>query len=354
MGTKLKVLMVGPSRDAQGGITSVINGYYEAGLQNLCNLTFVGTTSNGNALAKGAAALRALHRFGQLLPECDLVHIHLGGGISIYREELFADKAIRAGKPVIAHVHMSHEYLFRRRSSTYKNKYRHLLGRADRVVVLSEKDRSFYIEQHICRPEQIVVLHNAIRVPVQSSFNAASTQVTFLGQVGQRKGTDVLIHAIPQVHAAVPKAVFVFAGDGDSAPYEDLARTLGVASSCHFVGWVGSVQREQLFRDTYVFVQPSRDEGMSMSLLESMARGIPVVATNVGGTSSVVRDGVDGLLIPSTDSKALAEGIIRLFTDKEYAQRMSGNARRRIKTQFDILSIPHKLISLYKEVTEQE
>lgn len=354
MSTRLKVVMVGPARDAQGGIASVINGYFEAGLQNLCDLQFVGTTSNGNDFTKGIAAIRALHKFDQLLPNCDLVHIHLGGGVSVYRKELFMNRAIRAGKPVIAHVHVNLERLFRGRSSSFKDRYRRFLGRADRVIVLSQKDRSFYIAQHVCRPENIVVLHNAIQIPSHSYFDKRSTQVTFLGHMTQIKGPDVLVQAVPRVHAAVPHAVFVFAGDGDSTPYENLAQSLGVTPYCRFVGWVGVSQREQIFKHTFLFVQPSRDEGMSMSLLESMARGIPVVATNVGGTSLVVRDGADGLLVPPMDSKALADQIIRLLKDKEYAQKISAHARQRIKEQFDIQAIPQKLISLYEDVAEKK
>lgn len=347
---KLSVLMVGPARDAQGGIATVINGYFRAGLPDACDLRFVGTTSNGNNIAKGIAALRALHEFDRLLPGCDLVHIHLGGGVSIYRKQLFMNHAVKAGKPVVAHVHVNLRRLFSGHSASFKNRYRRFLSRATKVIVLSGQEKQFYIENNLCEPENIIVFHNAIEIPDHNYFDDTSADVVFLGHMSEIKGPDVLVRAVPRIVSAIPQAKVIFAGDGDASPYRALAQSLGVASQCRFVGWVNSGQKEDILKHAYVYVQPSRDEGMSMSLLESMARGIPVVATDVGGTSLVVHDGVDGFLVPSLDSRAISDQVIKLFQDTALARTMSFEARSNITDHFDINKQVVRLVDIYHGV----
>jgi glycosyltransferase involved in cell wall biosynthesis len=85
-----------------------------------------------------------------------------------------------------------------------------------------------------------------------------------------------------------------------------------------------------------VFVQPSRSEGISLTLLEAMARGLPVIATRVGGNSEVVEDGVNGFLVASEDPPALAAAVLALRADPDRARELGLAGRRRVEETFDV------------------
>jgi glycosyltransferase involved in cell wall biosynthesis len=101
-------------------------------------------------------------------------------------------------------------------------------------------------------------------------------------------------------------------------------------------------------------VLPSMSEGLSNSLLESMAAGVPVVATRVGGSPEAVEDGVSGFLVPPRDAAALAEGMNALLGDAALARRLGEAARRRIADHFSLESMTRELERLYLRLLRGE
>lgn len=349
-GSVPRVLMVGPSRDAHGGMASVVNGYYEAGLQDLCNLEYIETTSNGGILSKLLKVVFAMHEFTRLLPFADVVHVHLGAGISFERKSIFIRKAKRAGKPVILHEHRGIvARLLENGGESARRKNQELVDLVDAVIVLSEEWRDFYI-RNLCGEGKVFVLHNSVKIQGDSYFSFPASRVLFLGHMTDVKGPDVLVRAIPPVLKSVPSARFVFAGDGDSSVYEMLATELGVSHACMFTGWVEGDVKRRVMENTTVYCQPSREEGMPMGLLEAMSCGIPPVATAVGGTPQVVRDGLDGFLVSSEDSGALANCLITLLSDDKLAARIACAAQKRIADQFDSEKELGKLLDIYRSL----
>lgn len=346
-GDALRVLMVGPARDARGGMASVVNGYYEAGLQDLCDLEYVETTSNGGALSKALKAALAMRDFARLLPSCDIVHVHLGAGVSFERKKAFVRKAKAAGKFIVLHEHRGILMgLLEDGGELVRKRNRELISLVDAVVVLSEEWRDFYV-RHLCSEEKVFVLHNSVKVREGSLFSFSSSRVLFLGHMTDVKGPDVLVRAVPLVLESVPRARFVFAGDGDTTAYESLAAELGVSHACVFAGWVESDAKQRIMEGATVYCQPSRSEGMPMALLEAMSCGVPPVATAVGGTPQVVRDGLDGFLVPAEDPHALADRLIALLSDEKLAASIALAAKSRVEDQFNSKKELGNLIELY-------
>jgi glycosyltransferase involved in cell wall biosynthesis len=96
-----------------------------------------------------------------------------------------------------------------------------------------------------------------------------------------------------------------------------------------------------------LFVLPSLSEGISLTILEAMACGLPVVATNVGGNPEVIEADRTGLLVPAGDPAALAQGILRLVAHPDEAHRMGRTGRRRAEAHFDVRKMVAKTESLY-------
>ena len=150
--------------------------------------------------------------------------------------------------------------------------------------------------------------------------------VTQVGNFKPQKAPLDFVRVAATVREQHPDAWFVMVGDGPlRAPAEKLARELGVADRLIFTGWWDDVPG--LLAATAVSVLTSRHEGLPCSVVESLAAGVPVVATAVDGTVEVVRSGDNGLLAPAGDITRLAQSIDRLLADPDLRGRMAAAAR---------------------------
>lgn len=141
----------------------------------------------------------------------------------------------------------------------------------------------------------------------------------------------------------------VLAGEGpERAALTALAASLGIASRVHLLGHSNDVDRVLGVFD--VFVLPSFSEGMSNTLLEAMAAGVPPVASDVGGNGEIVRDGVDGRLFPSDDEAALRACLVALCRDGAERARLGAAARARVLATFDIRQMIERYEQLYERV----
>ncbi len=161
------------------------------------------------------------------------------------------------------------------------------------------------------------------------------------------KDHPMLLRAAQRVKSEVPEAVFVIAGEGELRPEtEKLANDLGLSESCLFIGRCASVP--DLLAASDVCVLSSQAEGFSNSILEYMAAGCAVVATNVGGASEAIVEGETGHLVNAGDDRAMAERLISLLRDPEKRRTMGLNGRRRIEQCFSTENRLTTTIALYK------
>jgi len=148
--------------------------------------------------------------------------------------------------------------------------------------------------------------------------------ILFLGRLRRYKGAQYAIRTLPRVLAHAPDAKLILAGDG---PYrstlESLARSLGVAERVTFLGTVSQREKVAALNRAQVAVAPSPKEGWGLTVIEANACGVPVVASRSPGLLESVREGETGLLVPHGDDAALAEGLIRLLTDRDLRLRQA-------------------------------
>jgi glycosyltransferase involved in cell wall biosynthesis len=173
--------------------------------------------------------------------------------------------------------------------------------------------------------------------------------VTQIGNFKPQKAPLDFVRVARRVLRSVPDARFVMVGEGRlRLETEELARELGVADSIVFCGWWDDIPG--LLDATTVSVLTSRHEGLPRAVVESLAAGVPVVATSVDGTVEVVRHGINGWLAEAGDVDRLAEGVCRVLGDDELRGRMSSSAPNDLD-DFDIDLMVHRQEELYRWLT---
>ena len=201
--------------------------------------------------------------------------------------------------------------------------------------------------EHGIPSNKIHTIHNGIDLErfAYAGRNEKGPMV-LVARMTPEKDVETLLRAFALVHQALPAARLEIAGDGIClADLKALATQLGLGSSVTFLGPVRDVA--SLLKRSALFVLPSLSEGISLTLLEAMASGLPVVATNVGGNPEVVAEGETGLLVPARSPARLAEAMTRLLRDPLLAKRMGDAGRRRVETDFDVRSMVASYESLY-------
>ena len=346
--------MIGPDRGMKGGIASVVNGYFDAGLDNLCDLRYIGTMVEGNKARKLAKAVSALAEFEHALPNCDLVHVHMASRGSYERKRRFIAHAKRMGKPYVIHMHGGKwDEFFSGCSDGKRREIRSVFASAARVIVLSEEWQDFF-EKNVCEPSKLVVLHNAVRIPDESALSGIGScsrqDVLFLGRLDARKSPDVLLRAFVDIAHRHPKVMVRLGGDGDIERYRKLAEELGIVSNCEFLGWVGDAEKERLFAKSGIYCLPSKNEGMPMSVLEAMAHGLATIATPVGGVPQIIDNTVDGILIPVDETKYLADSLMQLIENDAYRKSIGMHGRLKVVSRFNIDHCVSSLRNIYNDI----
>ena len=157
------------------------------------------------------------------------------------------------------------------------------------------------------------------------------------------------VRTLARVAARAPQARLVLVGDGPERPgVEAQVRELNLGDKVRFLGLRKDVAR--LLPGADLFLLTSVSEGIPLTVIEAMAAGLPVVATDVGGMSEVVADGSTGLLAPARDDAALAERILRLAGDPELRRRMGAAGRARAKDRFDERRMADDYGRIYREL----
>jgi glycosyltransferase involved in cell wall biosynthesis len=153
--------------------------------------------------------------------------------------------------------------------------------------------------------------------------------VGYLGRIAAGKGIELLLEAFAVVAPELPHCTLVVGGPGERGPFVALAERLGLTGRVRFPGHVDDI--DTFFADCDLLVLPSRSEGSPNVVLEAFARGVPVLATRVGGTEELMADGVDGWLVPPDDLRLLTGALRRALTSPDRREAMVRRARRRLE-----------------------
>jgi glycosyltransferase involved in cell wall biosynthesis len=288
-----------------------------------------------SALLRLAAIFRGLH--------VDVVHTHN------LRPLIYGAPAARLAR-ARAVVHTRHGQQFgATRAEILRLRWASRL--VDWMICVSEDSRRLAASTGIAW-EKLRVVHNGIDVEhFQYSGPCAGGPIVSVGRLSPEKGVDQLLRAMAIVSKEDASLRLEIAGDGPSrGALGSLVEELNLTGQVSFLGEVDDVA--SLLQRAAVFVLPSLTEGISLTLLEAMSQGLPVVATRVGGSPEVVVHGETGLLVDPASPEQLASAILRLHRESGRARVMGLAARERVTQDFDARRMVREYQAIYFQCVE--
>jgi len=242
------------------------------------------------------------------------------------------------------------------------------LNRHRRVLAVSAATRRYHAAQGL-DVEKTHVLYNGAdlerfcpRTPTgflhgELRLSPAARLIATIGQLGLRKGQEVLVQAAERIAERHPDVHFLLVGERCSSKDESLtfeaalhaAASGPLAGRLHFLGFRPQV--ELLLSELTLLVHPARQEPLGRVLLEAAAAGLAVIATNVGGTAEIFPpESEAAVLVPPNDSAAIAAAMDELLQNDEKRRQLGTAARRRMEEAFDVRLAVRNLVEHYREV----
>lgn len=349
---RFRVLMIGPDRSVHGGISGVVNNYYDAGLDRMIDLCYVGTMVEGSKFKKLMQAIGAYFRFLLKLPKYDIVHVNMASDSSYYRKSVFIRTAKACRKKIVIHQHGGNFPEFYGKELTEKGRQgvRKVLLMGDAFLVLGTAWKDFF--GNIIGRDRITVLPDAIRIPKREDKQYGAHKILYLGRLCKTKGIGELLAIMPKLREQYPDVHLYLAGIWEERELQ--AQALSLKECVTDLGWIGGEEKQRYLRECDIFVMPSYFEGQSVSILEAMANSCGIVASNTGGIPDMIIEGETGIFAVPKDTVTLAEGLMKLLADPELCRVLGETARRKAETEFSIDNNMRQLLAIYGAISCKE
>ncbi|MCP4806541.1 MAG: glycosyltransferase family 4 protein [Proteobacteria bacterium] len=350
----MKIMMVGPSLEAQGGIATLARTFLESKALRAQDVRYFPTVGEGSKARKLAQMVRGQASFLKALGEgWDLVHIHVADGASFYRKMVYFREARAAGIPVVLHNNFAHLDELVARSVAHESLVRVCYSDADQVHAVSNDMRRQF-EEWTKGKANVRVLFNPVPAKEFPFAGARGPKdnpiVLFMGRVGERKGIFDLIEAWPSIVQDCPVARLRVGGDGDLDRLNARIGELGIGESVQVLGWISGDDRLRAYRDADIYCLPSYAEGLPISVLEAMANGLAVVSTTANGIPDAVVEGETGFLLQAGDRRGTAARLVELLNDADLRDRFGVAARRRVEQVFDGEILAEQMVAYWEEL----
>ena len=223
------------------------------------------------------------------------------------------------------------------------------LDDCDTLIVVNEKTKKIY--SRVVSNKKIEVIPLGVFIDeFQYSPPPLNHEILTTGVHIKRKGFEYLITAMPNILKEYPDARLHILSDGPRREYlEGLTRTLGLKPNVIFHGYLSVTDLLSYYKNCRVFCHPSLSEGFCHTTLEAMASGRPVVSTDTNGGEMVAHKKT-GFVVPTADSEAISDAILRLFGDNELTHKMGYNARCEVEKDYDWHKIAKKYYEIYSRL----
>lgn len=316
-----------------GGISAVVQYWsrYIDGLQ------YYPTFKEGSNITKIAVYLKSLFALRYKLTtdkNVRILHAHTAAGTDFKRTAVVVNLAKKKGLKVVLHSHASSFKVFYQDSNEKKKDWiKGILNKADVLIALSESWKQYFMGLGV--PEdKIIILHNITAYPQikEVDKHEGKVRLLFMGEIGQRKGVFDLLRAIGNHKDELKDKLELRIGGNKM---EDKLRATiseyGIGDFVHFEGFVTGGKKIELLNWANVYILPSFNEGLPISILEAMSYKMPIISTPVGGIPEVVDESNGVLVTPGNDEEIYSA--IRKYVDNfDLFEKQGASSFKKVET----------------------
>lgn len=309
--------------------------------------------------SKGSFNLGYIKALRQLVigESVDLIHAHLLGS-NVYGALL----ALICRKPMIATFHGAVDVAAGERF--LKAKFSIIGWGASAIVCVSKRLQEELAERSALPARKIHLIYNGVdpdlfcKAPASGlkeelGIQQDATVVISIGNIRPAKGYEHLVDAAIEMAKRDPNTYFVVVGHQRAALFDKLQEQMALAPVQPRIHWLGFRQDvADILRQADIFLLPSTSEGFSISTVEAMMAGVPIIATRSGGPEEILSDGETGLLIPIKDPGAIVSAIERL-KEPALRQRVTEKARENAQERFSLASMLQAYQRLYQQFIQR-
>jgi glycosyltransferase involved in cell wall biosynthesis len=312
---------------------------------------------------------RAVVRLAQLIrrERPTILHTHTAKAGAVGRAAALL--AGPARPPIIVHTfhgHVLRGYFNRVTTYGFRTLERLLALVTTKLIAVSPEVRDDLVRMHVAPGSKFTIIRLGIALDERVTAGTTDREETrrrlglsadtfvvgWVGRMTAVKRTDEVVRVLRKLVDRGVDAKLLLVGDGpDREALERYAHELGVVKRCLFTGYQEDVARFYTAIDALLL--PSANEGTPVSVIEALAAGRPAVATLVGGTPDVIRDGVDGFLVEPGDSDGLAERLAEIARDPERSAAMGAAGRSRVLERYAVERLVDDVDRLYRELLAQ-
>jgi glycosyltransferase involved in cell wall biosynthesis/predicted O-methyltransferase YrrM len=291
----------------------------------------------------------------------DIIHAHMG------RTGLYAKLVgVITGKPVIVTEHLvaqDHSWIkspFRRRLHLIAHKFSNKMTRL--ILAVSEVARNAYIERQGVSPDKIIIIHNFVdadlfakeqkgeKIRKEFKIDNDNVVIGFLGRLDWRKGLRTIVDAAGDLKGAK----FMIVGEGDAREeLIDEIRKKGIEEDFILTGIRKDVPAMMKAMDIFIFPSYAEYESFGIAVIEAMAAGVAVIASDIAPIREIINDGENGILVPKKDPAALRSAIKRLIKDRDLMKRLGEEGRRTSLEKFSLKKAINKIEAVYEKILDR-
>jgi glycosyltransferase involved in cell wall biosynthesis len=253
----------------------------------------------------------------------------------------------------VLHLHANnYDTYFEARPGWAKTLIRRAFFDADRIVVLGTLWDKVVVDDIGADPRKVLIIRNGVPDPgVPGPLPQPDCpMILFLGELQAWKGLGELIQALASERLRDLPWKLIVGGRGLEATYRAAAETAGIADRVSFKGWLPRDAVQKLLREASMVALPSYVEGLSVTLVEGLSHGVPVVATAVGAHPDILRDRENAVVVKTHDVESLAEGIRTLLVDRSLAENVGRGGRKLFEECLEIGGIETRFHDIYQEL----
>lgn len=370
---KKKVLLAAHVGAPWGGVSTRYSALLNSSLSERVELFFFETTfKNKSFIGSGSLSIKnilystiiILKFFGELIRnQPEIVHIASAHKGSFVKNSILILFARMLRKKVIIAPHCSIKVFLPDGKSLYKKYVLWVLKKCKGMIVLSSE----WLElKKVLKNTQIIYLPNSINLDSYKNIKRTSLKsgqkkliILYLGHIGRQKGIFDLVDSLKFIDATIKNKYEVHLYGETQGKYEvdellKKVNDLNLEDTIMLFPPVFDDEKIEVYKQADIFILPSHHEGMPISIIEAMAAGLPVIATEVGGIPDLIEPEVNGLLVPVASPMKLSEAIVKLIEKPDLRLKLGMMGRKIALENHEIEKYVSKLVCFYKEISLNE